>query len=65
MMILKQNNRDILIKQGPSNAKDELIINYIYEYFNNGNIGIDKINQYNSPSTGNSLPNGVKLAKIR
>lgn len=35
---------DILIKQGPSNAKDELIINYIYEYFNNGNIGIDRIN---------------------
>ena len=35
---------DILIKQGPSNIKGELIINYIYEYFNNGNIGIDKIN---------------------
>ena len=35
MMILKQNNRDIPIKQGPSNAKDKLIINYIYEYFNN------------------------------
>ncbi|MCS3552334.1 MULTISPECIES: SIR2 family protein [unclassified Sphingobacterium] len=35
---------DSLIKQGPSNVKDELIINYIYEYFNNGNTGIGKLN---------------------
>ncbi|WGQ15448.1 SIR2 family protein [Sphingobacterium faecium] len=35
---------DSLIKQGPSNSKDELIINYIYEYFNNGNTKDDKLN---------------------
>ena len=35
---------DNLIKQGPSNSKDELIINFIYEYFNNRNTKDDKLN---------------------
>jgi len=33
-----------LINQGPSNTNNELIINYIYEYFNNGNTKEDKLN---------------------